>query len=164
MTECFYQDARDALVGFLPEAYARFHHRLHGRGLKVWFGDAERTHYEIQEVGRVAEGGREHVRRGLEIGFHAELRDPAANEAVLAVLVAAEPRWRPELGPTAQVGYFVGDRDRRWRRVSEFWTGPEIDEPDTAIEAADRLAVYIVSLEGVRAGAAAAPSPRPPRR
>lgn len=147
MSEGFYQDARDALVGFLPAEYAGFEHRLHGRGLKVWFGSADRTHYEIQEVGRIAERGRERVARGLEIGFHAELRDPAANEAVLAALVAHEDRWRAELGPAAQAGFFVGDRDHRWRRVSEFWTGPEIDEPDTAIEAADRLATYIRGLE-----------------
>ena len=150
MSEDFYRDACDALVGFLPSELATFEHRLHGRGLKVWFGDATREHYELQEVGMIERDGREVLERALEIGFHAEHHDPAKNEAVLARLRAGEKAWRRTLGTAAGIGSFVNDQRRGWQRVSEFWTGPEIEEPDTAIDAADRLARYIAALEPLR--------------
>lgn len=155
MSEAFFHDATDALTGFLPDDLGSFQHRVHSRGLKVWFGAEHREHYEIQEVGMISRDGRDVLERGLEIGFHAEHRDPDRNAAVLDVLLAAEKSWRRVLGQDAEAGFFVNDRDRVWRRVSEFWTGPEIDEPDTAIEAADRLARYIAALEPLRNGPAA---------
>ena len=161
MSEGFYQDACDALVGFLPPDLVTFEHRLHARGLKVWFGEVHREHYELQEVGMVERGGRDVLERGLEIGFHAEHRDPAANDAALAPLLRAEKRWRSALGADPSAGAFVNDQGRGWQRISEFWTGAEIDEPDTAIEAADRLAGYIAALEPLRRGRPAkAASPR----
>jgi hypothetical protein len=153
MSEDFYRDACDALVGFLPAELAAFEHRAHGRGLKVWFGEVHREHYELQEVGMIERDGRDVLERGLEIGFHAEHRDPAANERALAVLLGGEKRWRARLGAAAHAGPFVNDQQRGWRRISEFWTGEEIDEPDTAIEAADRLACYIAAFEPLRRAA-----------
>ena len=147
MTEEFFRDALDALVGFVPDDLGPFEHRVHRRGLKVWFGTEHREHYEAQEVGRFARAGREQRGRAIEIGFHAEHADPARNAAVLDDLVRQERRWRRTLGADAVAGVFVGDRSRSWQRVSEFWTGDEIDEPDAAIEAADRLAAYIAALE-----------------
>jgi len=150
MSEDFYRDACDALIGLLPLELTTFEHRVHSRGLKVWFGAAHREHYELQEVGMIERGGHEVLERALEIGFHAEHRDPAENIAVLAPLLTGEKVWRRALGAEAGIGAFVNDQRRGWQRVSEFWTGPEIDEPDTAIDAADRLARYIAALEPLR--------------
>jgi hypothetical protein len=151
MSEAFFRDALDALIGFLPADLADFEHRVHGRGLKVWYGQATKEHYEAQEVGRYVDS-KGKVQRGyaLEIGFHTEHANPQANAAVVERLVAREKAWRRSLGPAAAAGYFVGDETKTWQRVSEFWSGPEIEEPDTAIEAADRLAAYITALEPIR--------------
>jgi len=150
VTEAFFRDALDALVGFLPDDLGPFEARIHSRGLKVWFGDERREHYEAQEVGRFAQGADEGSGHAIEIGFHTEHSDPARNADVVDHLLAHEKRWRKPLGAEAEAGYFVGDRSKTWQRVSEFWTGPEIEEPDAAIEAADRLATYIAALEPVR--------------
>ena len=154
VSEAFFQDTLDALVGFLPDTLANFEHRVHHRGLKVWFGDATnpaKEHYEAQEVGRYLDPDRtEHFGRALEIGFHAEHGDPARNAAVVEHLLRTQKTWRKRLGAEADAGFFVGDASQTWQRVSEFWSGPEIDEPDAAIEAADRLATYIAALEPVR--------------
>jgi len=151
MGEAFFRDTLDALVGFLPHDLASFEHRVHGRGLKVWYGTATKEHYEAQEVGRYVDGGgKERRGRALEIGFHCEHAKPEANAAVIDRLVARETSWRKALGRDAVAGFFVGDESKTWQRVSEFWSGPEIDEPDAAIEAADRLATYIAALERIR--------------
>lgn len=150
VTEAFYRDALDALVGFLPDDLGPFEARIHSRGLKVWFGEERREHYEAQEVNRYVRGDDERFGHAIEIGFHAEHGDPARNADVLDHLVAHERSWRKALGRDAEAGFFVGDESHTWQRVSEFWTGPEIEEPDAAIEAADRLAAYIAALEPVR--------------
>ncbi len=151
MSEAFFRDALDALVGFLPVELATFEHRVHSRGLKVWFGDATKEHYEVQLVGRyVDDAGTDQVGPAIEIGFHAEHGDPARNARVVEALVAQQKAWRRGLGADAVVGHFVGDTSQTWQRISEFWTGPEIEEPDTAIEAADRLATYITAFEPLR--------------
>ena len=158
VTDAFFRDALDALVGFLPDGLADFESRVHQRGLKVWFGDERREHYEAQEVGRFRRDGEEGLGRAIEIGFHTEHADPARNADVVDHLLAHDKAWRKKLGAEAEAGFFVGDGTKTWQRVSEFWTGPEIDEPDTAIEAADRLATYIAALEPLRRSRTATPS------
>ncbi len=161
MSEAFFRDALDALVGFLPVELAAFEHRVHSRGLKVWFGDAAKEHYEAQLVGRYVDGAdTDQVGAAIEIGFHAEYGDPARNARVVEALLTQQKAWRKRLGSEAVVGYFVGDTSQTWQRISEFWTGPEIEEADTAIEAADRLASYIAALEPVRTAGGSRPAPR----
>jgi len=151
MSESFFRDTLDALIGFLPDELAEFEYRVHYRGLKVWYGTATKEHYEAQEVGRFLDGkGREQRGHALEIGFHSEHGDPDRNAEVVERLVAKEKAWRKTLGTDAGAGFFVGDDSKTWQRVSEFWTGPEIEDPDAAIEAADRLAAYITALEPIR--------------
>lgn len=150
MSEAFFHDALDALVGFLPDDLGSFEARIHHRGLKIWFGDNRREHYEAQVVGRFSHGEEEVFGHAIEIGFHTEHGDPAYNADVVGHFLAHEKAWRKQLGAEAEVGFFVGDQSETWQRLSEFWTAPEIDEPDAAIEAADRLATYIAALEPVR--------------
>ena len=144
MSRAFFDEVADALVGFLPPHLNQFNSRRSGRNLKVWFGDDGAEHYEVQLA-----GGR------LEIGWHAEHRDAGRNDAALAQLTDAEPAWREALGPEPEAGRFLGRFGPVWRRVSEVWDGPGLDGPETAIEAADRLAAYVSALESIRSPALA---------
>jgi len=151
-SDAFFEAVVDALVGFLPPELADFNHKVHWNGVKFWYGDDHREHYECQYVARPdgAPGP------ALEIGFHAEHSKAAENQAVLVALTGDERRWRRRLGKEAEAGPFVGSRADTWTRVSEFWLDDEVLEPDAAIDAADRLAEYIAALEPVRAEHAAA--------
>ncbi len=84
----------------------------------------------------------------MEIGFHAEHPKAPKNDEVLQRLLAVEKVWRPELGDEAVAGDFIGRAG--WRRISEVWPAPDADVMDEAIEAAARLADYVIALEPVR--------------
>jgi hypothetical protein len=138
MSRMFFDEAADALVGFLPPRWRKFSSRVSSRNLKVWYAGDGREHYEVQLLSS----------KRLEIGFHAEHRDRTRNEEVLARLLEQEPRWRAALGDDVGVGEFVGAGPRvPWRRVSEVWDGVDVDGPETAIEAAERLSGYITAFE-----------------
>jgi hypothetical protein len=62
--------------------------------------------------------------------------------------VADERRWRKAIGRDAVAGGFLG-RDS-WRRLSETWPDPDLDEPELPIELAARLTDYITTLEPLR--------------
>jgi hypothetical protein len=138
----FFEMVRDAFEGFVAAVPGPRNSYVHGRGIKVWFGDNTREHYEAQLI-RV-EGVEQ-----LEIGFHSEHPKAPMNDAVLQHIVAAEKEWRRELGNEAESGHFIGRTG--WRRVSEVWPVPDDDESvDAAIDTAARLADYVLALEPVR--------------
>ena len=137
----FFEMVRDALEGFVAGVGGRRNVTAHGRGIKVWFDDSTREHYEAQLI-RV--GGEEL----LEIGFHAEHPKPALNDAAIARLLSHEAAWRRELGTEAVAGEFIGRAG--WRRVSETWPVPDAVDVDEAIDIAARLADYVITLEAVR--------------
>jgi hypothetical protein len=137
MAWTYFDDVLDAFVGFLPAGRRSFSSKVMWTGLKVWLGDEPKEHFEAQFHGR--NGDR------LEIGFHAEHREAARNEEVLAALLVAERRWRKVLGDDPVAGPFLG-RQGNWRRVSEVWEGAGLLEPETAVEAAERLAQYVQAL------------------
>lgn len=147
MSRAFFDQVAEALVGFLPPEHSGFSSRASSRNLKVWFGAEAREHYEVQLVsaGVAGRGGRGPV---LEVGFHAEHPDAGRNQEVLGRLLATEAGWRDELGDEVEAGAFLGRTG--WRRVSEVWEGPDLGGPETAVEAADRLALYIGALEPLR--------------
>lgn len=144
----FFEVVRDAFEGFVAGVGGRRSTYVHSRGLKAWFDDDTREHYESQliRVDGVVQ---------LEIGFHAEHPKAPQNDEVLRRLLAAEQVWRPELGDEAVAGEFIGRAG--WRRISEVWPAPDdgaIDGGiDEAIEAAARLADYVIALEPVRRAA-----------
>lgn len=141
MDQAFFETVRDAFEGFVAGVRGRRNTSVHGRGIKVWFDDDTREHYEAQLIrvdGAVL----------LEIGFHAEYPKAPLNDEVLQRLRAAEHRWRPALGDEAVIGDFIGRIG--WRRISEVWPTPESDEIDEAIEVAARLADYVHALEPCR--------------
>jgi hypothetical protein len=137
----FFEIVRDAFEGFVAEVDGRRNLYVHNRGLKVWFDDHTREHYESQLIrvdGEVQ----------LEIGFHAEHPKAQHNDEVLQHLLAVEQVWRIELGDDAVAGDFIGRAG--WRRISEVWPAPNADVIDEAIETAARLADYVIALEPVR--------------
>jgi hypothetical protein len=135
----FFDEVDKALRGFLPPALREFSARRTGANLKVWYGDEDREHYEVQ------------LMRGpkLEVGFHTEHKDASRNEEALGCLLDHENAWRKALGPEPDAGPFLG-RQSSWRRVSEVWDLPNFSD-DASIEAAERLADYIRALEPLRA-------------
>ena len=141
----FFEHVRDALEGFVDDAHGTVYASAHRRGLKVWFGPADghaaREHYEAQLI-------RQDGEYALEIGFHAEHRDPAENEACLDHLMTREKRWRRGLGEDAEAGPFLGQD--AWRRISEVWEPPDPDDPEAPIEVAARLADYVDAIEPLR--------------
>ena len=144
MSRAFFEQVVETLVGFLPPEQSRFSSRITGRNAKVWFGAEPREHYEAQLVRR--DGA-----TVLEIGFHAEHPDPQRSESVLQRLLAGERGWRRKLGREVETGTFLG-RPSPWRRASETWSDVDLDDPGTAVDAADRLAAYIMAFEPLRLG------------
>lgn len=141
MERSFFHQVQDAFEGFVSDVEGELHATAHKRGIKVWYDDANREHYEAQLIrldGDVA----------LEIGFHAEYPKVGENEAVLAKLATKERKWRKVLGDEPVAGEFLGAD--RWRRISETWEPPDPDDIDAAIEIAARLADYVTAIEPVR--------------
>lgn len=138
----------DALHSLVPDDLGDLRVQARRWGLKAWFDtdDCPREHYEAQVMGT------RHVPEAsvlaIEVGFHAEHPKPADNEAALALLRRAEKTWRPELGPAAVAGEFLGRGG--WTRVSETWVDPDLGDAELCFELADCLAGYIVALEAVR--------------
>lgn len=137
----FFHQVQDVVEGFVSDVDGTLHATAHGRGVKVWYDDSTREHYEAQLV---------HVdgHLALEVGFHAEYPKVGENEAVLSRLLDEEPVWRRELGDEPEAGVFLGAD--RWRRISEIWDAPDPDDIDAAIEVAARLADYVSVLEPLR--------------
>ncbi len=147
-----FDEAAQALRGLLPAALGDVQLRAHRYGLKVWLGGTEKPtkeHYEAQVVG--ARHVPEASVLAIEVGFHSEHPDPAANQRALATFVGREGRWRKALGPSAVAGPFLDDRNG-WTRLSETWPDPDLDEPDLGFEIAARLTDYITTLEPLRGG------------
>jgi len=145
-----FDEVGEVLRGLLPEELGALHTKHHRYGIKVWFGPAKptREHYEAQVIG--AKHVAEAKVLALEVGFHAEHRDPEDNERALARLVAQDQRWRKALGKDAVAGAFIDDR-HGWQRVSETWPDPDLGDPDLPLELATRLTDYITALEPLRA-------------
>jgi hypothetical protein len=137
----FFDQVLDALTGSVPAALGPMRASAHRGGLKVWFDEPPREHYESQVLrldGDVV----------LEIGFHAEHASPAANDEVVARLTGSQRTWRTTLGKDPEIGDFFGRKG--WRRISETWPLPSFDDADAAFEIADRLGEYIAAIEPCR--------------
>jgi hypothetical protein len=137
----FFHQVQDVFESNALDVGGTLHATAHGRGIKVWYDDATREHYEAQLVrvdGTIV----------LEVGFHAEHPKVGDNEAVLNRLLDDEHVWRRELGGEPEAGVFLGVD--RWRRISEIWEEPDHDDVDVAIEIAARLVDYVSVLEPLR--------------
>ena len=75
-----FDEVGEVLRGLVPADLGELHARHHRYGIKVWF-DADkptREHYEAQVIG--AKHVPDATVLAIEVGFHAEHRDPAENE------------------------------------------------------------------------------------
>lgn len=131
--------------------------RSHRRGVKVWLDHhtqkddrPPRLHYEAQVIPRRFVDDVEGA--ALEIGFHAEDNDESVNDVAVERLLAHEDRWRDDLGAEAAAAPFLGRPDD-WRRCSETWIEPDLDDEEVAFEIASRLADYVNALQPVLDGA-----------
>ena len=151
-----FEQVGDAVRSLTPEELGRVNFRAHRRGIKVWLsppdqpagdGDrAPRAHYEAQLIARHHVDGRSGA--ALEIGFHAEHRETERNRAEIETIAASEGRWRKILGAEAEIAPFFGAEN--WRRVSEAWIEPDLDDPDLVVEVASRLVDYLEAIEPAR--------------
>lgn len=139
-----FEEVEEVVRGSVPGDLGVLHCQVRRYGIKVWFDadDPPREHYEAQVIGPREEPAAEVL--AVEIGFHAEHRKAADNEAALAKLVAREPEWRRALGDDPVIGPFLG-RSGHWRRISETWLDPDLDT--ASIDIALRLTDYIAALE-----------------
>jgi hypothetical protein len=148
-----FDEVAEVVRGLVPRDLGELRCRSHRYGVKVWFGAPDRAgpeHYEAQVVGaRHVPGARV---LAVEVGFHAEHREQAANEAALAVLTGRSASWRKALGGEAEAGEFLGRES--WRRLSETWADVDLSSPEMALELGTRLTDYVVALEPVRRAAA----------
>lgn len=146
-----FDEAGEALRALLPTELGLVRTKHHRYGLKVWFGPvkATREHYEAQVLGARHVPGATVL--ALEVGYHAEHRDPAENVRAVSRLLADADRWRPVLGDEVVAGEFIDDR-HGWQRVSEVWLDPDLGDPDLPLELATRLTDYITAFEPLRLG------------
>jgi hypothetical protein len=144
-----FDEVGEVLRGLVPPELGALRTKHHRYGIKVWFGPAQptREHYEAQVI--AARHVAEAEALALEVGYHAEHRDPAENEQALARLRAGEARWRKVLGADPVAGEFIDDR-HGWQRLSETWADPDLGDPDLPFELATRLTDYITVLEPLR--------------
>jgi hypothetical protein len=143
-----FEQVADLVWAMVPEELGTLRRRTHRRGIKVWFDLAKppRQHYEAQLLARRHVDGREGS--ALEIGFHAEEREADLNAAALKQILRSETAWRTILGPTAEAGEFYDAPN--WRRVSEAWLEPDLEDPELPFEIASRLVDYIEAIEPAR--------------
>lgn len=143
-----FDQVADALRALVPPQLGTLRTQERRWGVKAWF-DADqcpREHYEAQVIGAKHVAGAEYL--AVEVGFHAEHPKEPDNQVAMAAILAGEATWRPELGPEAEAGPFLGRGG--WQRVSETWVDPDLSDPEICFEIADRLATYITAIEPLR--------------
>lgn len=131
-----------------PEEIGAVRVRAHRRGVKVWFDTdaATKEHYEAQLLSRKYVDGRNGM--AVEIGFHSEHKEQAKNVEVIERVMTTEKKWRRELGKEPEVDVFYGADN--WRRISEAWIEPDLDDPEITFEIASRLVDYVSAIEPAR--------------
>ncbi len=144
-----FEQVADAVRSMTPDELGELRWRAHRRGIKVWFDTEQspREHYEAQVVARRHIDGQDGM--AIEIGFHAEHRETERNIATVTAIEAKEAQWRTILGAEAEVGPFFGAEN--WRRVSEAWLEPDLEDPELPVEVASRLVDYLEAIEAARA-------------
>jgi hypothetical protein len=144
-----FDEVADVVVGLVPADLGKPRYRARRSGIKVWFGGATppKEHYEAQVISSDAVD--DATMLALEVGFHAEHPTVSDNDAVIARLLRSERRWRRVVGDEAEVGPFLGRADA-WRRISETWPDPDLEDEGLAFEIGVRLTDYVTALEPAR--------------
>ncbi len=142
MTRRFFDQLDDEVRGFVGPTLRGFQSEKSSRLLKLWYDDPA-VHFEAQILG--TKWAPVDDRPCVEVGLHLEYKARKLNKPVLDRLIAAEDRWAARL-PDAEHGDAFGPMRRTWLRLSEVMPIDELDE-ESAGEAAERFAVYIVTLQ-----------------
>lgn len=146
-----FEQVGEVVRAMVPDDLGDYQQRTHRRGLKVWFGTADkprRDHFEAQIIAYRHLDTNEPQPEGrfaIEIGFHAEFPDPEKNQKALDQVLKAKKSFAKVLGKSPEAGEFLGNSD--WRRLSEVWMDVDPDEPELAFEVASRLVDYIESVQ-----------------
>ncbi len=140
-----FDEVAELVRAMAPDAIGEVRVRAHRRGVKVWFDTdaAGKEHYEAQVLSRRYIDGTEGM--AIEIGFHSEHKDQSKNISVVDHLMTTEKKWRKELGTQPEVDVFYGAEN--WRRVSETWIEPDLDDEEITFEIASRLVDYVSALQ-----------------
>lgn len=143
-----FDQVADVVRSLTPEELGELKMTTHRRGIKVWFDTEKppREHYEAQLLARRHVDGSDGM--ALEIGFHAENRETEQNTEAIDGILKSEKAWRKILGRDAEVGPFYGADN--WRRVSEAWLEPDLEDPELTFEVASRLVDYLEAIEPAR--------------
>ncbi|NNE96542.1 MAG: hypothetical protein HKN24_10990 [Acidimicrobiales bacterium] len=143
-----FAEVADIVRSMAPDGLGELRLRSHRRGVKVWFGPqaAPRVHYEAQLIRRRFIDDADGI--ALEIGFHSELKTETDNQAEIDRLLKKKRVWSKELGDVVTGGAFLGNDT--WRRLSEVWIEPNLDDPDLAFEIGSRLVDYLDLFEPLR--------------
>ena len=143
-----FEEVAELVRAMSPEEIGSVRVRAHRRGVKVWFNTDAPTkeHYEAQLLSRKYVDGRNGM--AVEIGFHTEHKEQAKNVEVVERIVTSEKKWRKELGKEPEIDVFYGADN--WRRVSEAWIEPDLDDPEITFEIASRLVDYVSAIEPAR--------------
>ena len=143
-----FDEVAELVRAMSPADVGDVHVRAHRRGVKVWFDTEAPTkeHYEAQMLSRRYVDGTEGM--AIEIGFHTEHKDQSKNVAVIDRITGTEKKWRKELGKEPEVDIFYGADN--WRRVSEAWIEPDLDDPEITFEISSRLVDYVSVIEPAR--------------
>jgi len=143
-----FEQVADLVRALIPDELGDLRWRAHRRGIKVWFDtdQAPKEHYEAQHLPRRHVDGQEGL--AIEVGFHAEHPNQDTNVAAIDQIARSEKAWRKVLGPQPECGVFYGSET--WRRVSEAWIEPDLDDPELAFEIAGRLVDYLTMIEPAR--------------
>jgi hypothetical protein len=148
-----FDEVGEAVRGMLAPQLGLVRFRAHRYGVKLWFDtdSPPKEHYEAQVIG--AKHVPDATVLALEVGFHSEHPKVAENDATMARLAKREKSWRKVVGDDAVAGPFIGRADQ-WRRVSETWPDPDLDDDELVMQIAIRLTEYMTALEpALREGA-----------
>jgi hypothetical protein len=145
MDQHLFDEVADVVRSLVPPEFADFEIRSRRWALKLWFGTgaATRAHYEAQVMSPELIEGASVL--AIEVGWHAEHKTEAENQALLDRVLSDQDVWRPVLGDEAEAGPFIGRTD--WRRLSEVWPDPDLSDPDVGFEIGSRLTDYITAVE-----------------
>lgn len=141
MSRAFFDQIDDELRGLVGPALRGFQCFKTSGLVKVWFTDPA-VHFEAQ---RLSLRWAPDAGHRLEVGLHLEHGRAARNDEILRALMARRD-WRKTL-PAAVGGEAIGPQAAIWRRLSEIVEGGDTDDSDLAGEIAERLAVYVRTLE-----------------
>ena len=143
-----FDEVAELAKALAPAEVGEIHVKAHRRGVKLWCTtlEAGREHYEAQLIPRRFVDGMDGA--AIEIGFHAEHKEPTKNDLAIAPLLESQNVWETSLGGEPEIGVFLGADN--WRRASEVWIEPDLDDPELAFELASRVIDYVSATEPFR--------------